>query len=166
MIATEKESSGPKPAIPQDRHPAQKKFLQKIIWPLLLTQNFTNLTYMFLALKFNSFILLNTGNPAPAVIDWKTSLPLSARMPLISLLAALAPQYFMVCLLRLCQPRFKAAHLCHRHKWADEFQRPVCRSFERFSRRMGLIFFIPLTENQKKRRCGNIFRNASFLRNF
>ncbi len=45
-----------------------KYSFRKMIRSFLLAQNFINLAYMFLALKLNGFILLNTGNPVPTPI--------------------------------------------------------------------------------------------------
>ncbi len=144
-----------------------KYSLQKMIWPLLLAQNFTNLTYMFLALRLNSFILLNTGNPAPAAIGWENLLAVVCVHAFDQFAGGLGTAVLMVFLMRLCQPRFKAAHYAigtglmsfsglyagvlsgFLAAWAG-YGYFFGISFLLSLPGMGLIFFIPPTENQKK----------------
>ncbi len=87
-----------------------KYSLRKMIWPLLLAQNFTNLTYMFLALKLEAFILLNTGNPDPAAIGAANLLMVAGIHAFDQFAGGLGTAVLMIFLMRLCQPRFKAAH--------------------------------------------------------
>ncbi|MFA7383912.1 MAG: MFS transporter [Desulfurivibrionaceae bacterium] len=87
-----------------------KYSLKKMIWPLLLAQNFTNLTYMFIALKLKGFVLLNTGNPLPSEIGGGNLFAVVCVHAFDQFAGGLGTAVLMVFLMRLCQPRFKAAH--------------------------------------------------------
>jgi PAT family beta-lactamase induction signal transducer AmpG len=87
-----------------------KYSLKKMIWPFLLAQNFTNLTYMLLAMKLNGFVLINTGNPVPAAIGWPSLLAVVCVHAFDQLAGGLGTAVLMVFLMRLCQPQCKAAH--------------------------------------------------------
>jgi len=82
-----------------------------MIWPLLLAQNFTNLAYMFLALKLNDFVLLNTGNPIPTAIGWNNLLAVVCVHAFDQFAGGLGTAVLMVFFMRLCQPQFKAAQM-------------------------------------------------------
>ena len=144
-----------------------KYSLQKMIWPFLFAQNFTNLTYMFLALKLNNFILLNTGNSLTAAIGSNNLLAVVCVHAFDQFAGGLGTAVLMVFLMRLCQPRFKAAHYAigtglmsvsglyagvlsgFLAAWAG-YGYFFGISFLLSLPGMGLIFFIPLTEKQKK----------------
>lgn len=144
-----------------------KYSLKRMIWPLLLAQNFTNLTYMFLALKLNGFVLLNTGNPVPTAIGWDNLLAVVCVHAFDQFAGGLGTAVLMVFLMRLCQPQFKAAHYAigtglmsfsglyagvlsgFLAAWAG-YGYFFGISFLLSLPGMGLIFFIPLTENQPK----------------
>ncbi|MDG4476596.1 MFS transporter [Thiovibrio frasassiensis] len=144
-----------------------KYSLKKMIWPLLLAQNFTNLAYMFLALKLNGFILLNTGNPIPAVLGTNNLLAVVCVHAFDQLAGGLGTAVLMVFLMQLCQPRFKAAHYAigtglmsfsgmyagvlsgFLASWAG-YGYFFGISFLLSLPGMGLIFFIPLAEHQQK----------------
>lgn len=87
-----------------------KYSFKRMIWPFLFAQNFTNLAYMFLALKLNAFILLNTGNTAPIPIGAKNLLAVVCVHAFDQFAGGLGTAVLMIFLMRLCQPKFKAAH--------------------------------------------------------
>ena len=144
-----------------------KYSLKKMIWPLLLAQNLTNLTYMLLALKLSGFILLNTGNPAPAAIGGNNLLAVVCVHAFDQFAGGLGTAVLVVFLMRLCRPRFKAAHYAigtalmsfsglyagvlsgFLAAWAG-YGYFFAISFLLSLPGMGLIFFIPLTENQQE----------------
>jgi len=140
---------------------------RKMIWPFLLAQNFTNLAYMFLALKLNGFILLNTGNPVPAPIGWHNLLAVVCVHAFDQFAGGLGTAVLMVFLMRLCHPRFKAAHyaigtglMSFSGLYAGVLSGFLAAwtgygyffgiSFLLSLPGMGLIFFIPLAETQQK----------------
>ncbi|OGQ86536.1 MAG: hypothetical protein A2512_04305 [Deltaproteobacteria bacterium RIFOXYD12_FULL_56_24] len=141
--------------------------LEKMIWPLLLAQNFTNLTYMFLALKLKGFVLLNTGNPLPAAIGANNLFAVVCVHAFDQFAGGLGTAVLMVFLMRLCQPRFKAAHYAigtglmsfsglyagvasgFLAAWAG-YGYFFGISFLLSLPGMALIFFVPLAENQQK----------------
>lgn len=84
--------------------------LKKMIWPLLLAQNLTNLTYMLLAFKLAGFITINTGNPAPVAIGGGNLFAVICVHAFDQFAGGLGAAVLMIFLMRLCQPRFKAAH--------------------------------------------------------
>jgi len=144
-----------------------KYSLKKMIWPLLLAQNFTNLTYMFLALQLKGFVLLNTGNPAPATIGAHNLLAVVCVHAFDQFAGGLGTAVLMVFLMRLCQSRFKAAHyaigtglMSFSGLYAGALSGFLAAwagygyffgiSFLLSLPGMGLIFFIPLAENQQK----------------
>ena len=144
-----------------------KYSLKKMIWPLLLAQNFTNLAYMFLALKLDAFVLLNTGNPIPAPIGVNNLLAVVCVHAFDQFAGGLGTAVLMVFLMRLCKPRFKAAHYAigtglmsfsglyagvlsgFLAAWAG-YGYFFGISFLLSIPGMGLIFFIPLAENKQK----------------
>jgi PAT family beta-lactamase induction signal transducer AmpG len=144
-----------------------KYSLQKMIWPLLLIQNFTNLAYMFLALKLNNFVLLNTGNPTPTPIGFNNLLAVVSVHAFDQLAGGLGTAVLMIFLMRLCRPRFKAAHYAigtglmsfsglyagvssgFLAAWAG-YGYFFGISFLLSLPGMGLIFFIPTVEPQQK----------------
>lgn len=144
-----------------------KYSLQKMIWPLLLAQNFTNLAYMFLALKLNGFVLLNTGNPIPAPIGLNNLLTVVCVHAFDQFAGGLGTAVLMVFLMRLCQPPFKAAHYAigtglmsfsglyagvlsgFLAAWAG-YGYFFGISFLLSLPGMGLILFLPQAENQQK----------------
>ncbi|MBU2538466.1 MAG: MFS transporter [Proteobacteria bacterium] len=87
-----------------------KYSLRKMIWPFLLAQNFTNLAYMFLALKLNNFVLLNTENSIPVSIGGTNLFAVVCVHAFDQFAGGLGTAVLMIFLMRLCQPRFKAAH--------------------------------------------------------
>ncbi|HIJ90004.1 MAG: MFS transporter [Desulfobulbaceae bacterium] len=87
-----------------------KYSFKKMIWPFLFAQNFTNLAYMFLALKLNDFVLLNTGNPTPVAIGGINLFAVACIHAFDQFAGGLGTAALMIFLMRLCQPRFKAAH--------------------------------------------------------
>lgn len=144
-----------------------KYSLKKMIWPLLLAQNFTNLAYMFLALKLKDFVLLNTGNSIPAAIGGNNLLAVVCVHAFDQFAGGLGTAVLMVFLMRLCQPRFKAAHYAigtglmsfsglyagvlsgFLAAWAG-YGYFFGISFLLSLPGMGLILFIPLAEDQQK----------------
>jgi len=144
-----------------------KYSLKKMIWPLLLAQNFTNLTYMFLALQLKGFILINTGNPVPTAIGWNNLLAVVCVHAFDQFAGGLGTAVLMVFLMRLCQPRFKAAHyaigtglMSFSGLYAGVASGFLAAwsgygyffgiSFLLSLPGLGLIFFIPLEERQQK----------------
>lgn len=144
-----------------------KYSLQKMIWPFLLAQNLTNLAYMFLALKLKGFVLLNTGNPLPTAIGAGNLLAVVCVHAFDQLAGGLGTAVLMVFLMRLCRPRFKAAHyaigtglMSFSGLYAGVLSGFLAAwtgygyffgiSFLLSLPGLGLIFFIPLGENQQK----------------
>lgn len=144
-----------------------KYSLKRMIWPLLLAQNLTNLAYMFLALNLNSLVLLNTGNPIPIPIGWHNLLAVVCVHAFDQFAGGLGTAVLMVFLMRLCQPKFKAAHyaigtglMSFSGLYAGVLSGFLAAwvgygyffgiSFLLSVPGMGLIFFIPLEENPKK----------------
>ena len=144
-----------------------KYSFKRMIWPLLFAQNLTNLTYMLLALKLNDFVLLNTGSPVPAAIGGNNLLAVVCVHAFDQFAGGLGTAVLMVFLMRLCKPRFKAAHYAigtalmsfsglyagvlsgFLAAWAG-YGYFFGISFLLSLPGMGLIFFIPLAENQQK----------------
>ncbi|OGR00781.1 MAG: hypothetical protein A2505_02930 [Deltaproteobacteria bacterium RIFOXYD12_FULL_55_16] len=87
-----------------------KYSLKKMIWPLLLAQNLTNLTYMLLAFKLAGFITINTGNPNPSAIGGGNLFAVVCVHAFDQFAGGLGTAVLMIFLMRLCKPRFKAAH--------------------------------------------------------
>lgn len=87
-----------------------KYSLKRMIWPLLLVQNAANLAYMFLALKLNDFIVLNTGKAAPTPLGWENLFAVVCVHAFEQFAGGLGTAVLMVYLMRLCKPQFKAAH--------------------------------------------------------
>ncbi|MGV1099066.1 MFS transporter [Thiovibrio sp. JS02] len=87
-----------------------KHSLKKMIWPFLLAQNATNLTYMVLAFSMQDFLAANTGNQHPVAIG-TVNLCLVALVNAFDQFAGgLGTAVLMTYLMRLCTPEFKAAH--------------------------------------------------------
>lgn len=144
-----------------------KHSLKKMIWPFLLAQNLTNLAYMVLALKLNGFVLLNTGNPLPTAIGGSNLLAVVCVHAFDQFAGGLGTAVLMVFLMRLCQPRFKAAHYAigtglmsfsglyagvssgFLAAWAG-YGYFFGISFLLSLPGLALIFFIPLAESQQK----------------
>lgn len=76
----------------------------------MFAQNFTNLAYMFLGLKLNNFVQINTGNPIPIPIGFNNLLAVVCVHAFDQFAGGLGTAVLMVFLMRLCKPRFKAAH--------------------------------------------------------
>lgn len=144
-----------------------KYSLKKMIWPLLLAQNLTNLIYMFLALKLDDLILLNTGNPIPIAIGANNLFAFVCVHAFDQFAGGLGTAVLMVFLMHLCLPRFKAAHYAigtglmsfsglyagvlsgFLAAWAG-YGYFFGISFLLSLPGMALIFFVPLAESQKK----------------
>lgn len=144
-----------------------KYSLRKMIWPFLFAQNFTNLAYMFLALKLNDFVQLNSGNPIPTAIGGTNLFAVVCVHAFDQLAGGLGTAVLMIFLMRLCQPRHKAAHYAigtglmsfsglyagvssgFLAAWAG-YGYFFGISFLLSLPGMAMIFFVPLAESQQK----------------
>ena len=79
--------------------------LKKMIWPFLLAQNLTNLTYMALALR-----LINKGGEAIPNPELSHILLISSVTSFDHLAGGLGTAVLMTFLMGLCRDNFKAAH--------------------------------------------------------
>jgi MFS transporter, PAT family, beta-lactamase induction signal transducer AmpG len=84
--------------------------LKKVLWPLLLAQNFTNIAYMFLALALNKYIILNTGADTVAPIGGFNLFLVASVCGFDQFAGGLGNSVLITILMRSCLPEFKAAH--------------------------------------------------------
>lgn len=84
--------------------------LKRTIWPFLLAQNLTNIIYMFLALKLNKFVLLNTGAEMLISIGSLNLLLVASVHAFDQFAGGLGTSVLVTYLMRTCLSEFKAAH--------------------------------------------------------
>lgn len=84
--------------------------LKRMIWPFLLLQNLTNIVYMILALKLESFLTSNTGNPLPLPLGSTNMFAVAAVHGFDQFSGGLGTAVLMTYLMRICLPEFKASH--------------------------------------------------------
>lgn len=84
--------------------------LKRTIWPFLLSQNLTNIIYMFLALKLNKFVLLNTGAEILTSIGSLNLLLVASVHAFDQFAGGLGTSVLVTYLMRTCLSEFKAAH--------------------------------------------------------
>ncbi len=84
--------------------------LKRTIWPFLLAQNFTNIIYMFLALKLNKFVILNTGAEMLTPIGSLSLLLVASVHAFDQFAGGLGTSVLVTYLMRTCLSEFKAAH--------------------------------------------------------
>jgi len=84
--------------------------LKKMSWPFLFAQNITNLFYMVLALSLSSFLEINTGNQNPVFIGGMKLAVVAGVHGFDQFAGGLGTAVLMTYLMRLCNPRYKAAH--------------------------------------------------------
>ncbi len=84
--------------------------LKRTIWPLIFTQNVTNLIYMAMAFYLMPFIQINTGNPDPVSIGAGNIALVAAVHAFEQFSGGLGTAVLMTYLMRICRKEFKAAH--------------------------------------------------------
>ncbi|UCB49013.1 MAG: hypothetical protein JSW56_18195 [Deltaproteobacteria bacterium] len=84
--------------------------LKRTIWPFLLAQNLTNIIYMFLALKLNKFVALNTGAEMLTPIGSLNLLLVASVHAFDQFAGGLGTSVLVTYLMRTCLSEFKAAH--------------------------------------------------------
>ncbi len=84
--------------------------LRRTIWPFLLAQNLTNIIYMFLALKLNKFVMLNTGAEMLTPIGSLNLLLVASVHAFDQFAGGLGTSVLVTYLMRTCLSEFKAAH--------------------------------------------------------
>ncbi len=84
--------------------------LRRTIWPFLLAQNLTNIIYMFLALKLNKFVMLNTGAEMLTPIGHLNLLLVASVHAFDQFAGGLGTSVLVTYLMRTCLSEFKAAH--------------------------------------------------------
>ncbi len=84
--------------------------LKRTIWPLILTQNATNLIYMGMAFYLMPFIQINTGNPDPVSIGAGNIALVACVHAFEQFSGGLGTAVLMTYLMRICRKEFKAAH--------------------------------------------------------
>lgn len=84
--------------------------LKKVLWPLLLAQNITNVLYMFLAIILKKYIELNTGADTITPIGGSNLLMVASVCGFDQFAGGLGNSVLITILMRSCLPEFKAAH--------------------------------------------------------
>lgn len=84
--------------------------LRKMLVPLLLLQNGSNLVYMGLAFTLQHFILVNTGNSSPESIGVFNLAAVAVVQGFDQLSGGLGTAVLMTFLMKLCNGTYKAAH--------------------------------------------------------
>jgi PAT family beta-lactamase induction signal transducer AmpG len=84
--------------------------LKKVIWPFLLAQNVTNIIYMTLAIHLAGFITINTGAENPTGIGLFNLVLVALVHGFDQFASGLGNAVLMTFLMRICHPKFKAAH--------------------------------------------------------
>lgn len=87
-----------------------KYTLKRTIWPLILTQNATNLIYMGMAFYLMPFIQINTGQADPVSIGALNLALVAAVHAFEQFSGGLGTAVLMTYLMRICRKEFKAAH--------------------------------------------------------
>lgn len=83
---------------------------KKMVWPLLLIQNITNLLYMFVAYDLESFLKINTGQKNTIFIGWDNTIMVASVNGFEQFSAGLGTAILTVYLLKLCMPKYKTTH--------------------------------------------------------
>lgn len=84
--------------------------LKRMIWPFLLAQNLSNITYMALAFHLDSFLAVNNVTNATADIGLKNLITVASVTGFDQLAGGLGTAVLMTFLMRICRAEFKAAH--------------------------------------------------------
>lgn len=87
-----------------------KYSMQKMIWPFLLAQNFTNIIYMILALSLSNYIALNTGAAVPTFIGTANLIFVALVHGFDQFSGGLGTAVLTTYLMRMCRVEYKAAH--------------------------------------------------------
>ena len=84
--------------------------LKKVIWPFIFIQNFTNITYMILAIHLSSFIQINQGSTNPVSIGVANLTFVALVHAFDQFASGLGTAVLMTYLMNICHKEFKAAH--------------------------------------------------------
>jgi MFS transporter, PAT family, beta-lactamase induction signal transducer AmpG len=84
--------------------------LKKVLWPLLLAQNFAIILYMFLAFNLNKYIILNTGAHNITPLEVSNIIKVVCVCGFENFGAGLGNSVLITVVMRSCLPEFKAAH--------------------------------------------------------
>jgi PAT family beta-lactamase induction signal transducer AmpG len=84
--------------------------LNKMIWPFLLAQNFTNIVYMGLAFKLDDLLLANASGAVAEVVTWADIIMVAGVNGFDQFAGGLGTAVLMTLLMRLCRQEYKAAH--------------------------------------------------------
>jgi PAT family beta-lactamase induction signal transducer AmpG len=84
--------------------------LKKVLLPLLLAQNLTNVFYMFLAIVLNKYIVLNTGVDTITPMGGFNILLVASVCGFDQFASGLGNSVLITIVMRSCLPEFKAAH--------------------------------------------------------
>jgi PAT family beta-lactamase induction signal transducer AmpG len=84
--------------------------LRRVLFPLLLFQNGSNIIYMLLAFSLSQFVAANTGNTNPVPIGTLNLITVAAVQGFDQFSGGLGTAVLMTFLMRICKGEFKAAH--------------------------------------------------------
>jgi len=84
--------------------------LKKVLWPLLLAQNLTNVLYMLMALILEKYLALNTGAETITPMGGYNLFLVASLCGFDQFAGGLGNSVLITILMRSCLPDFKAAH--------------------------------------------------------